>query len=173
MKLFVNRDLSWQAFACALGLSFIVVNAFRGDLPGGAFSERAPVLMLYLGNFLASFIFAALMIVVVWGVHRVIKKPYETPRRDLALATLIMLLITFKSANAQTPAEPPARPAGAATEAAQDAWSRSRDRDAMRMHGTHFTPTRAVGQLAPTAGQRAMNGVASHEPVPASQPVSR
>lgn len=100
VKFLSNKDLSWPAFGGALVLTFIVVNAFRGPLPGGAFSERAPVLAEYLGNFIASFCFGAALVLVVWLIRRIMKKPYTTPRRDLAIATLLMMLITFKTSNA-------------------------------------------------------------------------
>ena len=102
VKFLSNKDLSWPAFGGALALTFIVINAFRGPLPGGAFSERAPVLAEYLGNFIASFCFGAALVVVVWLIRRILKKPYTTPRRDLAIATLLMMLITFKTSNAAT-----------------------------------------------------------------------
>ena len=100
MKLFSNKDLTWGALGVALLLMFIASNAFRGSLPEGDFSARVPMLLQFLGAFLASAMFAALVVVVIWLFRRFNNRTYETPRRDYALAVAFMLLVTFKRVDA-------------------------------------------------------------------------
>lgn len=112
MKLFSDKDLSWGAFGLALLIMFIASNAFRGSLPDGDFSARVPMLLQFLGAFLASAMFGGLVVLVIWAFRRYHKRPYETPRRDLAFAILFMLLVTFKRVDAaplppQTPTAEP------------------------------------------------------------------
>lgn len=101
MKVFVGRDLSWGALAAALGLMFLVSSALRGPLPEGPFSERVPVLAQYAGSFLAAALMGGFIVLVMWGFRRFRSQPYETPRRDLALAILLMAIVTFRPAHAE------------------------------------------------------------------------
>ncbi len=100
VKLFVGRDLSWGALAGALGLMFLVSSALRGPLPEGPFSERVPVLAQYAGSFLAAALMGGFIVLVMWGFRRFRSQAYETPRRDLALAILLMAIVTFRPAHA-------------------------------------------------------------------------
>jgi len=106
VKFFVDRDLSWGALAGALGLMFLVSSALRGPLPEGPFSERVPVLAQYAGGFLAGALMGGFIVLILWGVRRFRSIPYETPRRDLALAILLMTIVTFRPAHAEAPALP-------------------------------------------------------------------
>lgn len=117
MKLFSDKDLSWGAFAASLVIMFVAVNAFRGPLPGGPIEERLPLLLQYLGSFLAAALFACLLVGIIWGVRRYTKQPYLTPRRDLAVAILLMLLVTFRS-NSEAAPLPQPQPEAAASSAA-------------------------------------------------------
>ncbi len=79
---------------------FLVSSALRGPLPGGPFSERVPVLAQYAGAFLAAALMGAFIVLVIWGFKRFRSEPYATPRRDLALAILLMTIVTFRPAQA-------------------------------------------------------------------------
>ncbi|WP_124080209.1 hypothetical protein [Pigmentiphaga humi] len=103
MKFFVDRDLSWGALGGALGLMFLVSSALRGPLPEGPFSERVPVLSQYAGAFIAAALMGACIVLGLWGVHRLRSRRYETPRRDLAIAVLLMTIVTFRPVQAMTP----------------------------------------------------------------------
>lgn len=84
---------------------FLVSSALRGPLPEGTFSERVPVLAQYAGGFLAAALMGGFIVLVLWGVRRFRSTPYETPRRDLALAILLMTIVTFRPAQAQAQAQ--------------------------------------------------------------------
>ncbi|OVZ55845.1 hypothetical protein CDO44_22065 [Pigmentiphaga sp. NML080357] len=116
MKFFVDRDLSWGALAGALGLMFLVSSALRGPLPEGPFSERVPVLAQYAGAFLAAALMGGFIVLVLWGFKRFRSERYETPRRDLAIAVLLMTVVTFRPAQAAVPSQ---QDAVAAVSAAQ------------------------------------------------------
>lgn len=103
VKFFVDRDLSWGALAGALGLMFLVSSALRGPLPEGPFSARVPVLTQYAGAFLAALLMGGAIVLVLWGVKRLRSERYETPRRDLAIAVLLMTIVTFRPVQAASP----------------------------------------------------------------------
>lgn len=100
MKLVDRRDLTWVGLGLSLLLLFIVSSAFKGDLPEGAFSQRVPVLLTYLGGFLAAMVAAAVIVLVVALVKRVRGGAYDTFRRDYALAVLFMCVVTYKPVQA-------------------------------------------------------------------------
>ncbi|GAA4336391.1 hypothetical protein GCM10023144_30650 [Pigmentiphaga soli] len=113
VKLFSDQDLSWGAFIASLAIMFVAVNAFRGPLPDGPIEARLPLLLQYLGAFMASVLFGCAIVAIIWAVRRFTGRGYPTPRRDLAVAILLMMLVTFRSndASAQpTPAMTQATP---------------------------------------------------------------
>jgi len=79
---------------------FLISSALRGPLPGGPFSERIPVLVQYAGSFLAAALMGGAIVLVLWGVRRLRSERYETPRRDLAIAILLMTVVTFRPVQA-------------------------------------------------------------------------
>lgn len=100
VKIFSDRDLSWEALAGALVLMFIVSSALRGPLPGGPLSARVPMLLQYVGGFLAAAVMGGFIVLVIWLVKRYRRQPYQTPRRDLAAAILLMCVVTFRAPQA-------------------------------------------------------------------------
>src|SRR5690606_21217579 len=100
VKLIDRRELTWAGLALSLVVLFIVSSAFKGDLPEGAFSQRVPMLMNYLGGFLAAMVAGAVIVALIAVIKRVRGAPYATYRRDFALAVLFMCIVTYKPAQA-------------------------------------------------------------------------
>ena len=91
-----GRDLSWQALLGALVLMFLVSSALRGPLPDGTFAERLPVLLEYLGGFLAAAVMGGAIVLAIWAFKRFFQsQAYAAPRRDYAIAVLLMTVVTF------------------------------------------------------------------------------
>jgi hypothetical protein len=94
MKLMSGQDLSWQGLAGALALMFLVSSALRGPLPDG---DRLPVLLEYLGGFLAAAIMGGVIVLAIWAFKRFFQsQAYAAPRRDYAIAVLLMAAVTFR-----------------------------------------------------------------------------
>lgn len=106
VKLIEKQELTWAGLALSLLLLFIVSSAFKGDLPEGAFSQRVPVLLNYLGGFLAAMVAAAIIVALIAVVKRVRGARYATFRRDFALAVLFMCIVTYKPVQAAPPDAP-------------------------------------------------------------------
>ncbi len=100
VKLIDRHDLTWAGLALSLLLLFIVSSAFKGELPGGAFAQRVPVLLNYLGGFLAAMVAGAVIVALIAVIKRVRGTPYATFRRDFALAVLFMCIVTYKPVQA-------------------------------------------------------------------------
>lgn len=106
------KDISWVVFLSLLAAFFILVIVF-GGIPsgGGGPTGQSLVLTHYLGRLVAAVVIALLFVGVVWLINRVRRRFYSTSKRDIAIATAVVLLLQFFGVRPQAPSTPVPFPA--------------------------------------------------------------